>query len=426
MRAAEHGGEELGPAIRALLARPLLQRRTEPELFRSVAVSRARLSRWFEEHLGWRLHVDLPGGFARLHKRAAVLDPLRGLRRPRGERRPFDVLRYQLLALVCAQLLRRPLGTMGDLADALERLMGADPVFARFDPTRHVHRVAFVDVLVWLREQGAVECTAGELEGFSATEAADAVLRANTTMIPQLLSSDIPASRVRDELARAHGGGMVPEAGADAERWIARLAEEPRYGPVVVDPDAVDRGLRLEWARHQILRRLLDDPVVELDRLPEAVREYLQSPAGRDKVLEVVREAGLACERHQQVWLVIDGSLESSDSAPLFGSRPSVLQQVAGLLLSTLVPCAADGRRELLPRSIGALEAALEEHMRRHPKWAQGARKVGVPATCRSALELLESFGLVEFDGDSARPRAAAARFSFEFGTASVRPVREG
>jgi len=402
---ADLRAEVLAPAIRGLLARPLVQRRTEPELFRAIAVSRARLGRWFEDNLGWRLQVDLPGGFARLHKRAAVLDPTRGLRRPRGAHRPFDGFRYQLLALACAHLLRRPLITMGDLADVLARAMGSDAAFVSFDATRHGHRLAFVDVLVWLRDQGAVECTAGEMEGFSAAERGDAVLRANTTILPQLLSSDTPPSRIREELGTR---------AAEAEDWIARLAAEPRYDVVADDPQGAERGLRVQWARHQVLRRLLDDPVLELDALRPAVREYLQSPAGRDKVLDVVAEAGLSCERHGQVWLAIDPTGESSDGPPLFSRRPSVVHQVAGILLSVLVSEGTDGVREPASRSVESLEAALEDRMRRHPSWARGARKAGAAATCAEALVLLESFGLVECDADVVHPRPAAARFSFE------------
>lgn len=406
MTSNELRGESLAPAIRGLLARPLIQRRTDPDLFRAIAVCRAPLSRWFEDNLGWRLVVDLPGGFARLHKRAAILDSKRGLRRPRGARRPFDGFRYQLLALACAHLLRRPLITMGDLADAIARVMGSDEVFASFDATRQGHRLAFVDVLVWLRDHGAVECTAGEMEGFSAAERGDAVLKANTTIIPQLLSSDTPPSRIREDL-------VDQSARDDAAEWVERLAGEPRYALVADDPAGAERGLRVQWARHQVLRRLLDDPVLDLDALQPAVREYLQSAAGRDKVLDVVGEAGLSCERHRQVWLALDPTGESSDGPPLFSRRPSVTHQVAGIVLGVLVPTAPDGTRQPGARSLESLEAAVEDRMRRHPSWARGARKAGVAVTCAEALGLLESFGLVERDGDQVRPRPAAARFSF-------------
>lgn len=408
--------EAFAQSIRALLTRPLIQRRTEPDLFRAIAVHRAPLGRWFEDNLGWRLRVDLPGGIARLHKRAAVLDARRGLRRPRGARAPFDALRYQLLALACAHLLRRPHVTMGDLADALDRVTHADDALLDFSPTSHAHRRAFVDVLLWLRDMGALDATAGNLEGFSSAEQTNAVLKANTTVIPLLLSSDHAPSRIRTDAF------MGPDG---AERWIGALSHEPRHAQVEEDPDGADRAQRNQWARHQVLRRLLDDPVVDLEDLPAPALEYLQSPAGRDKVVKVVGEAGLTCERHVNAWLAVDPTLESSDSPALFGSRPSVVQQAAGILLAVLAPHEADGSRRLLPRSVKALEAELEAHMKRHQKWAQGARKAGVAATCHDALELLASFGLVEHDGQEARPRPAAARFVIDIDAAPTNAPSE-
>lgn len=403
MSAYDAAKDERASAIRALLARPLIRRHLDPDTFRGVAVHSGELRDWFQQNLGWRLQVDRAAGIARLHKRTSDPDPRRGLRRQSGSNRAFDPFRYQLLALACAQLLRRPHVTLGDLADSLAQLTGGDAALVDFDPTRHAHRVAFVDVLVWLREVGALDTTAGDIEGFALAERKDAVLRADTAVIPLLLSSDTPPSRV----------GLRGEApGVDG--WIEALTREPRYGAAATDPDGAARSQRLEWARHEALRRFLDDPAVELHRLPTTLREYLQSPAGRDKVMREVAAAGLECERHLDVWLAVDPSGESSDAPPLFGSRLSVASQVAGILLGALAPAGEDGVRRLLPRSVSALEAALDAELKRHRKWAQGARNAGVSATCAEAIELLESFGLVVRVGDEVRPCAAAGRYVVE------------
>jgi uncharacterized protein (TIGR02678 family) len=392
-----------GAAIRALLEQPLLLRTDEPERFRAVAVQRAELATWFEDNLGWRLRVDLPAGVARLHKRAAVPDPHRGVRRAHGTGRAFDVLRYQLLALTCAQLLRRPHLTVGDLADAIARVTGGDEALLTFDPTKHMHRLAFVDVLLWLSSMGAIASMAGDLEGYATAEQTDAVLRANTTVIPLLLSSDTPPSTI---------------AATTAEDWLVALTREPRYGVAADDPGLAERDQRNQWARHQLARRLLDDPAVALDALPPAIREYLQTPAGRDKALRVVKQAGLECERHADVWLAVDPSGESSSTTFASSSRPSVTQQVALILLRALVPTDAEGQRRPLSRSIHALEAELDSAMKRNPTWAQGARKAGVAATCAEALDLLEQFGLVHQVGGEVRTRPAAARFTIAQGDA--------
>jgi uncharacterized protein (TIGR02678 family) len=400
MRAFEVNQDERAAAIRTLLARPLVRRQSDADAFRAIAVHRADLAKWFEENLGWRLQVDLPGGVARLHKRSSAQDPHRGIRRQSGTQRPFDPLRYQLLALVCAHLLRRSHVTLGDLADALGRVSGSDPDLREFDPTRHAHRLAFVDVLVWLREMGAVETTVGDLEGFASAERKNAVLRADTTVIPLLLSTDTPPSRVR------------ADADTDMNAWVTELTREPRYGTAPTAPEEADRDQRIQWARHQALRRLLDDPVVDMGTLPPVVREYLQSPAGREKAIREVGAAGLECERHVDVWLAVDPTGESSDLAPLFGSRSSIAQQTAGVVLAALSEVGDDGERRMMPRTVSALEAALEAQLKRHRKWAQGARKAGVGAMCAEAVELLQAFGLVECVGDEVCPRPAAARYS--------------
>ncbi len=404
MKSTSLDEDQLGLAIRALLARPLLRRSDEADLFRVVAVQRFELGVWFEENLGWRLRVDLPAGVARLHKRAAVPDRHRGLRRARGSARLFDVLRYQLLALACAQLLRRPHITVGDLADAIARVTGSDEGLHTFDPTRHAHRVAFVDVLLWMSSMGAVASMVGDLEGYSSAEQTDAVLRADTTVIPLLLSSDTPPSSIETSSA------------PDAEAWVQALTREPRYGIALDDPDLADRDQRLQWARHQLLRRLLDDPAVDLATLPAPVRDYLQTPAGRDKTLRLLAQAGLECERHADVWLALDPSGQATERTFASTSRPSVTQQAAALVLRALTPAGEDGKRRPVPRSVQALEAELDGAMKRHRNWARGARKAGTAATCAEALDLLEQFGLVTRDGDEVRPRPAAARFSISEG----------
>lgn len=397
--------EDFGRALRILLARPLLLRSEEAESFRLIATQRRDLREWFESNLGWRLYIDLPGGIARLHKRSLAKDPRRGLRRVSGSKRAFDPLRYQLLCLVCAELLRRPHQTMGDLADTIEQVTASDEQLANFDTTRHVHRLAFVDVLVWMQERGVIEATAGRFEAFSSTEKSDAVLRARTHLIPQLLSCETPPSRVAS-LAQAH----------TPDEWIEALSKERRDTHFEQEPQSMDQSQRNLRARHRILRRLVDDPVMDLKELSAPELHYLQSPSGREKIMKALAKAGFICERHTDTWLAIDPSLESSDVPALFGMRPSVVQQVACLLLMKLVDVDKRGSRVGLPRSVEALESDLASHMERNPKWGRAARKAGVELSCREALERLAEFGLVLIRDAQVFPRPAAARYSVELG----------
>jgi len=391
-------------AIRALLRTPLLRRADDEETFREIATRRSALSTWFRDNLGWALTVDIRAGVARLHKRRATPDARRGLRTRRSNPRPFDRKRYQLLALTCAQMLRRPHSTLGNLADALTQVCNASGALQPLDFTKQSDRRAFVDVLLWLIDAGAIQVTAGEVEGYARSTEVNAVLRANTTVLPLLLSSDTSASRLDLDDPRS-----TP---AD---WVGMLCTEPRYGTAPLDPEGTDRVLRNQWARHTALRALLDDPVVDIESLHPTLRAYLATPAGRDKALSVAEEAGFVVERHADVWLAIDPTGESSPNRFSPSGRGSKVQQTAALILRTLVSADDEGRRRRVTRSRSTVEATVDDALRQNPAWAKTARAEGGPkALCSAALDLLEEFGLVQCEGDQIAPRPAAARFTVE------------
>ncbi len=391
-------------AIRALLRTPVLRRADDEESFREIATRRTALSTWFRDNLGWTLAVDIRAGVARLHKRSSAPDPRRGILTRRSNPRPFDRARYQLLVLTCAQMLRRPHSTLGNLADAIARACNCSDALYPLDATKQADRRAFVDVLLWLIEAGAVRVTAGEVEGYAGSREIDAVLRADTTLLPLLLSSDTPPSRLDlDDHTK----------GADA--WVEQLCAEPRYGTAPTDPQGTDRVLRNRWARHTALRALLDDPVVDLESLHPAVRAYLATPAGRDKALATAEEAGFVVERHADVWLAIDPSGESSPARFSPSGRGSKVQQTAALVLRALVSTDERGQRRAATRSRSALGAVVDDALRQNPGWAKTARAEGGPkALCSAALDLLEEFGLVRSEGEHVVARPAAARFEVE------------
>ena len=398
MSLSNQDAETRASAIRALLACPLILRRRNEELFRNLASLRGFLEPWFEDNLGWQLYVDVRAGIARLHKRTQSPDPRRGLRRTRSSKRPFDAFRYQLLALICAELLRRPHTTLGDLADAIGRICAADGALRPLDIGRHADRIAFVDVLLWMIEIGAVDVTAGEIDGFGGSQETDAVLVADTTLIPLLLSSDTAPSRIRAD---------------SPSQWIEQLTHEPRYGTAATDPENTDRDQRARWSRHQAVRRLLDGPAVDLDELHPGVRQYLLTPAGRDKAISAAGAAGFSVERHADVWLAIDPSRESTATTFTSAGRSSTAEQAAAIVLAMLVQVGPDGRRQGLPRSTSSLRLALEDHLARTPGWARAFRAGdGVDALLADAIDVLEEFGLVRRVGESIVPRPAAARFS--------------
>lgn len=398
--------EARAAAIRAMLRSPLLHRSDDDEAFREVASRKAVLISWFRDNLGWLLVVDVRAGVARLHKRTAYPSARRGLVTRRSTPRPFGRFQYQLLSLTCAQMLRRPHSTLGDLADALARLCSSAPQLQTLDITKVDHRRAFIDVLLWLIDVGALYVTAGEVEGYAASRETNAVLRANTSTLPLLLSCDTPPSRL----------DVASDSSSPAD-WIAQLSAEPRYGSASTDPETTETALRNRWSRHTALRALLDDPVVDLEALPTTVRNYLATSSGRSKALAVAQEAGFVVERHAEVWLAIDPTGQSSPHRFSPSGRGSKVQQAAGLVLSVLVPASTECRKRII-RSRRAVEAAVEDALSKNPAWAKSDRKDGGPqALCSAALELLEEFGLVRQQGDQVIPRPAAARFAVQVET---------
>ena len=145
----DHLASERSVAARSLLANPLLDAGNDADAFRSVVRHARWLTEFFEQTCGWALTVDAASGFARLAKRAVEVDVTRPLRRARGDEAPFDRRRYELLCLVCAELVRHPVTTVGLLASAMVGATG-------LDTGRYSERAAFVDTLRALRSWGAL------------------------------------------------------------------------------------------------------------------------------------------------------------------------------------------------------------------------------------------------------------------------------
>ncbi|MDQ1370984.1 MAG: hypothetical protein QOF20_3337, partial [Acidimicrobiaceae bacterium] len=375
---AEHLASERSHAARALLASPLLDAEAAPDAFRLVARHAVWLTDYFEHTCGWGLVVDPAAGFARLAKRAAVVDITRPMRRPRGEGAPFDRRRYQLLCLVCAELVRHPVTTVGFLAAAV----AAD---AGLDTSRHGERIAFVDVLRTLMAWGALRATAGDVDAFVGSERANAILSADTARLHRLLVSATAPSALPENL--------------DVEAATKRLLAEPRYGeagdadsPGSAVPadlpdgaDGVDRTngwavsieARNRWARHRLGRRLIDDPAVHLDDLSSAERDYLASVSGRRWLRDRVAEAGFELEERSEGLLAIDPDAIATDRH--FPAPMGNAHQLALLLVDHLVSTGTDGRRRLGRLDPFQLRSEIERVLIRFPSWARGQRDAGGP-----------------------------------------------
>jgi uncharacterized protein (TIGR02678 family) len=380
--------DERAEAIRALLVSPLTTREEDPELFRLLAIHREWLAGWFDRACGWGFHLDVTGGTARLAKRRADLDASRPAVRP-TDGRPFDRTRYVLLLCACAELVGRPHTTISDLADAVGVACAADDELPAFDPADHRHRAAFTDVLRWLVDTRVVTITAGALDQY-ATGARDAVLEADVARLASLPTSTVAPSRV---------------VASDLDGWLAALTAEPRYGDL--DADDVPAEQRNRWARHTLLRAVLDDPAVDVEDLDPRVRDYLATPSGRQLVRDVVADTGMLLERHADVLVAVDETRQATDAT--FGDRSSTLAQAAGVVLSSLLTeDRAPGRRPLavVERHLGDLLAA-------DPGWARAYQDdTGGHRLAREVLAHLDAFGLARVAGDEVVARPAAARFA--------------
>jgi uncharacterized protein (TIGR02678 family) len=374
----EHLAAERAAAVRELLIVPLLDAEADRDEFRLVVRHAEWLIDYFEQSCGWTLTVDAAAGFARLAKRAVSIDTSRPLRRTRGDGTPFDRRRYELLCLVCAELVRHPVTTVGLLATSIT-------AEARLDTSRYGERSALVDGLRVLGAWGALRVTAGEVDAFIDSEHANAILSADTARLHRLIvSANAPSSLA---------------ASIDVDTAIELLAAEPRYGETVTESGVVADESRNRWARHRLGRRLLDDPVVYADDLSSVERDYLASMSGRRWLRDRVAEAGLELEERAEGLLAIDPDGIATDAR--FPAPQGNAYQLALLLAERLVPVQLDGRRRLARLDLAQLQTEVAALLARFPNWARGRRDGDGPARLAAeAVELLVAFGLATREDD--------------------------
>jgi uncharacterized protein (TIGR02678 family) len=385
-------------AIRSLLVRPLLDGADQPEAFAAVVRERSWLGDWFDKTLGWPLHVDVRGGWARLSKRGQRPDASRAARRVRGARLPFDRRRYQLLCLACAELTTHPLTTIGILATSVASACATTDGIESFDSSRASERSALVDALKLLEQWRVVRFSAGDLESYLASEAGNALVEVDGHRLHRLVACARPPSSLEID------GADTAEV---AEAIIDRLSHEPRYGEAATDPDDDARPL---WLRHNVARRLIDDPVVYDDELSDAEREYAAHPSGRRWLLARAAEAGFIVEERREGRMAIDPDHIATDDR--FPAPNSNAKQAALLLADRFSHVDEEGVRSLIAVSVADLEAHAREVLRRHKGWAKQYRGDGGDARLiDEALSVLERFGLVERARDRVRPRPALARY---------------
>jgi len=389
---ARHQREEFTDALRALLMTPLMT--SAQAEFSAVRRHADELREWFGRETGWPLHIERDA--ARLYKRPADLDDAtRGL--PGYERR-----RYVLLCLACAVLERAdPQITLRVLGDRLLAL-AANPALAALGFTftlqaQHERR-ELVAVCRTLLELGVLERLAGDEEGFvrAGSEGPDSLHDALYDVHRRVLAGVLAASR---------GPSTWPadEAPATPAERLAALVAEPV-------PDS-DEGRRTAL-RHHLARRLLDDPVVYLDRLDAEQRAYFSNQRGT-MATRLGEAAGLVAEQRAEGLALADEDGELTDVAmPAEGTEAHVTLLVAEFLTARAAASVSHAE-------VATFIAAARQRFGSF--WRKSAREPGSEhELAATALERLQRLQLIVRDGPEVRTLPALARFAV--GEAEFKP----
>lgn len=370
--------EERVRVLRALLVRPLLRRDTDGELFRLARRHADELRGWLEREAGWHLLVDsesvrLLVSYVPAGPTATAIaghHPARG--RPGDP--PFTRRRYVLLCLALAVLERSDLQvSLGRLAEDVlmaARAPGLEDI--DFTLQGRDQRGDLVAAIRRLLSLGVLIRVAGDEESYVAS-AGDALYDVDRRVLATLPAAVVAPGRVAVTLGPSPG--------------IEDIERELHAVPQAFTDEQTNRALR-----HRVTRKLLSDPVVYYDELPDDERAYLVN----QRVLLTRRLAdatGLVPELRAEGIAMVDPDDQLTDMRmPDQGTDGH-----ATLLLA-----------EFMSRREQATPAQLHEEMRRladtyAPFWRRGVREPGAEAALTTgAIDRLESLGLVRVNGSGA------------------------
>ncbi len=376
--------DEFSRALRALLMRPLMSAAHED--FPSVRRQAERLREWFAREAAWPLHVERDG--ARLFKRPADLaDATRGLL-------GYDRRRYVLLCLACAVLERADAQiTLQLLGERLMQL-AADPALASrgfaFTLRGATERRELVCVCRTLLEYGVLQRVAGDEEHFihdNGGAQSDALY-------------DVQRRMLAGMLAAVRGPSTWP-----AEQ--APVTFEERLQSLVAEQEADGEQGRRDAMRHQLTRRLLDDPVVYGATLDAQTLAYFLNQRG-PLASRICEATGLSPEQRAEGLALTDETGQLTDvSMPAEGTEAHATLLVAEHLAKTL----RDAQPVLTDAAVAAfLRAAVDQYGR---YWRKSAREPGAEVELAEiALDKLHRLQLIARADGEVRPLPAITRFA--------------
>lgn len=380
-------------ALRALLVRPVLRAQAEPDTFRLARRHADALREWFDRETGWRLVVE--SQTVRLltayvpHGTTATTIARRHPARARKGDPGFTRRRYVLLCLCLAVLERSdPQISLGRLAEEIvlaARQPGLENV--QFTLGSRDERSDLVAAIRLLLGYGVLVRVAGDEDSY-VSSAGDALYDVDRRVLATMLSTQ-------------HGPGLVAARlgpGPVIDDIEAALQEPP---PAYTDDEAHRR------LRHAVTRRLLCDPVVYYDELPEDERTYLLSGQRVAVVRRIAEATGLVPELRAEGIAMVDPDDQMTDlRMPEQGTDGH-----ATLLLAEHLAVTGAAEVTVLRRKMKALakdNAAF---------WRKTTREPGAEnAIVAEALDRLAGLGLVQVEGQGAdavvRPLPALRRFA--------------
>ncbi len=389
--------DEFRAAVRGLLMTPLMS--PTHEEFATVRRHAEQLRDWFTRETGWVLHVERDG--ARLYKRPVDLtDVTRGLR-------GYSRGRYVLLCLACAVLERAdPQITLRVLGERILTL-AAEPTLAALDfaftlGTQNERR-DLVAVCRTLLEFGVLQRVAGDEESFvqAGGDHGDALYDVHRRALAGMLAG-----------VRGPSTWAAEEAPATLDERLHALVDEH-----VADSE---EGRRTAL-RHQIARRLLDDPVIYVESLDPQIRAYFLNQRGA-MAARLCEATGLVPEQRTEGLALADETGSLTDVAmPAEGTDAHVTLLVAEYLARrTRDDGTASGA--VPEQDIADFLREARERFGRY--WRRSAREPGTERELAAiAIERLEMLRLAERNSDGVRPLPALARFAL--GEAEIQPFGE-
>ncbi|WP_072389421.1 TIGR02678 family protein [Hyphomicrobium sp. CS1BSMeth3] len=393
--------DEFRTALRTLLMSPLLSPAHED--FSTVRRQAEPLRDWFARETGWTLEAERGG--ARLYKRPADLSSAtRGLP-------DYDRRRYVLLCLACAVLERAEAQvTLRILGERL-LLLAAEPTLTSlgftFTLAAQHERRELVAVCRTLLELGVLQRVAGDEEAF-------------------VHAGGDQADALYDVQRRALSGMLAVVRGPSTWRpEDAPVSLDERLHALVTEHAADSDEARRTAIRHQLARRLLDDPVVYLDSLDTESRAYFANQRGA-MALRLCDAVGLVAEQRAEGLALVDDSGALTDVAmPAEGTDAHATLLVAEYLASSCrqqqahVSPTAQSLAEFTATT-DIVDFLREAKGRYGRYWRKSAREPGAEhELAEIAIGRLEKLQLIVRNNNGVCPLPALARFAL--GDAEIR-----